>query len=268
MSSVSVVIITRNEENNIVACIQSARQLTSDIIVVDCGSEDQTVKLAEGAGATTYQIAWQGFGYSRNFGAEKARNNWIFALDADERISPQLAATVRALPLDQPNQVYRFRRNNHLNGKKIRFGTLGYEKVSRIYNRLNCEWDLSLVHEKLVARRPIKKNRIAGHIDHFGLKSFEDYKAKSILYAQLSAAKYYQEGRKATFIKRFISPIFNSVKSYLFQFGFLEGLRGIGMAVMIARYSWLKYYYLHQHYRQKPVIQEEYHRALQTAETV
>ena len=91
MSLVSVVIITHNEENNIVDCIRSARLVTNDIVVVDCGSEDLTVIMAEKEGARTFVIDWQGFGFSRNFGAAQARHDWILALDADERISKELA---------------------------------------------------------------------------------------------------------------------------------------------------------------------------------
>lgn len=266
MSSVSVVIITRNEELNIVSCIRSARQLTDDIIVVDCGSEDQTVKLAEEAGARAYQVEWQGFGYSRNFGAFMARYHWIFALDADERVSPQLAATVARLELSSPSKAYRFRRNNHLAQKKISFGTLGYEKVTRIYHRQYAEWDLSLVHEKLVSKKLLQRTRIKGYINHYGLKSFEDYRSKSIQYAQLSAKKYYSEGRKVNVLKRFISPLFNSVKSYVFQYGFLEGKAGVKMAFMIAYYSWLKYAYLQQLQKQK-IVTKDFRPALQPAKT-
>ncbi len=266
MSAVSVVIITRNEERNIVACIRSARQLTSDIIVVDAGSEDDTVKLAEKEGARAYTIEWQGFGFSRNFGASKARNNWILSLDADERISSELTAAVQQTSFASQHEVFRFRRNNHLNGKIIRFGTLGYEKVTRIYNRLQCEWDLSLVHEKLVSALPLQRTRIKGHINHFGLKSFEDFRSKSVLYAQLSARKYYREGRKVNFLKRFISPLFNSLKSYFFQYGFLDGVKGFKMARMIAYYSWLKYSYLHKLHKQK-VITKDFRATLHPAKT-
>jgi len=266
MSAVSVVIITRNEEKNIVGCIRSARQITSDIIVVDCGSEDHTVSLAEEEGASVYGISWKGFGYSRNFGAAHAGNDWIFALDADERISPQLASAVNTLSLSDASQVYRFRRRNHLAGEEIRFGTLGYEKVTRIYNRRFFQWDLSLVHEKLTGKSPMIRKRIDGEINHFGLKSLEDYLQKSKRYAQLSARKYRDEKRRIHPVKRYTSPLFNSLKSYIFQLGFLEGLRGYRMAGVIAQYSWLKYEYYEQLRKQQPA-RTEFIPSLKPAET-
>ena len=246
MNLLSVVIITRNEENNIAACISSARQVSNDIVVVDSGSDDDTVEIAREQGARVFSIEWQGYGYSRNYGASEARNNWILALDADERISAELAASINRLEFQSSFQVFKFRRINYLGNKPLNWGTLGFEKVTRIYNREEFDWDLSLVHEKLEPSELAIKMTIDGHLDHFGLKNYEDYNKKSRLYALLSAEKYLFEGRKAGILKRIGSPVFNSLKSYIFQLGFLEGKRGFLVAKTIAWYSWLKYDYLQQ----------------------
>lgn len=245
MNLLSVIIITRNEEHNIVACIQSAKLISDDIIVVDANSSDGTINLAAGCGARVFSVNWEGYGASRNFGAAKAKNNWILALDADERISKKLALAIDSLKLDDTNCIYRFRRHNFLGKQKIRFGTLGFETVKRIYNRKYAQWDLTLVHEKLISPRPLKK-LIEGHIDHFGLKSEADYRAKAALYAQMSAEKYFLQNKKTRLLKRYLSPIFNSIKSYFFQFGFLDGRTGWISAKTIAYYSWMKYSYLHE----------------------
>jgi len=245
MNSLSVVIITRNEEHNIVDCIQSAKTVSDDIIVVDAGSVDRTTKLAIASGARVFSVQWEGYGFSRNFGADRAKNSWIFCLDADERISKTLATSIQRLQFADINCIYRFRRKNYLGKQRIVFGTLGFETVKRLYNRNYARWDLTLVHEKLESSQALKK-MITGHLDHFGLKSEEDYKAKAVLYARMSAEKYLLQGRKANFFKRYFSPIFNSVKSYVLQLGFLDGRKGWVSAITIAYYSWLKYFYLHQ----------------------
>src|SRR5678810_681607 len=97
MNSLSVVIITRNEEDNIVDCIQSAKTVSDDIIVVDAGSIDRTTKLAIASGARVFSVQWEGYGFSRNFGAERAKNDWILSVDADERISKALATAIQTL---------------------------------------------------------------------------------------------------------------------------------------------------------------------------
>lgn len=245
MNALSVVIITRNEENNIADCIRSAQQVSNDIIVVDTGSEDHTIQLAKECGARTFSIEWNGYGASRNFGAQQAKNNWIMALDADERIDTVLADSIKSISFTNHNIIYQFRRQNYLGAQKIRFGTLGFETIRRLYNRNHASWDLTFIHEKLISDRPVLKS-IRGHVEHYGLKDLEAYKTRAILYAQKSAEKYFLQGRKTNGLKKFASPFFNSIKSYIFRFGFLDGKLGFTVAKMTAYYSWLKYHYLQQ----------------------
>jgi glycosyltransferase involved in cell wall biosynthesis len=245
MNSLSVVIITYNEEHNIVNCIRSAQLVSDDIIVVDTYSNDRTVSLAVASGARVFPTTWKGYGFSRNLGAMNAKNDWILALDADERITESLAHSISRLNFSAANYIYHFRRENYLGRKKIRFGTLGFETVKRIYNRNHSRWDLTLVHERLESLHPSKK-LIRGYIEHFGLKSEEDYKAKAILYAQMSAEKYFTQGKGTNLLKGYVSALFNSAKSYIFLFGFLDGRAGWISAKTIAYYSWLKCIYLHQ----------------------
>jgi len=245
MNPLSVVIITYNEEHNIADCIRSAKLVSNDIIVIDCASSDQTVAIANNEGASTYIIDWRGYGHSKNFGAARAKFNWILSLDADERISAGLADFIRNENFTDGNYIYKFKRNNHVSGNKIRFGTLGFEMIERIYHRHYSEWDLGPVHEKLVAGRPIKKT-IGGHLQHFGLQTMAEHRQKAIFYARLSAEKYFAQGKRTHFFQRLASAIFNSVKSYIFLLGFMDGKRGFFIAKGVAYYSWLKYYYLYQ----------------------
>jgi glycosyltransferase involved in cell wall biosynthesis len=228
--------------------------LSDDIIVVDACSVDQTVHLAKVSGARVFSTDWKGYGFSRNLGAEKAKNDWILALDADERITESLAHSIQDLNFPATNYIYHFRRKNYFGEKKICFGTLGFETVKRIYNRNYAKWDLTLVHEKLESLHPAKK-LINGCIEHFGLKGEEDYRTKAILYAQMSAEKYFIQGKKANLFKGYISALFNSIKSYIFLFGFLDGRTGWISAKTIALYSRLKYACLHQLWNEPKIKQ-------------
>ena len=109
MNSISVVIITRNEERNIADCIKSAKLVSNDIIVVDACSNDSTVTVANASGAKVFSTVWESYGASRNLGAAKAKNDWILALDADERISNDLAQAIHQLKFANPNCARRFR---------------------------------------------------------------------------------------------------------------------------------------------------------------
>ena len=142
MMSITTVIITKNEARNIEACIRSAQTLSDDVVVVDCGSNDGTTRLAEACGANVIVVEWQCYGHSRNTGAN---HDWILSLDADERVSPALAAALRRLEVEEPC-VYKIRRQNYFAHKHMRYGTPGFESVTRLYNRKFAAWDLFPVH--------------------------------------------------------------------------------------------------------------------------
>src|SRR5215216_1545034 len=119
---ISVVIIAKNEANNIAACIESAGLITDDIIVVDSGSSDGTQEIALKANASVHLITWKGYGNSRNTGAAQAMHDWIFALDADERISKKLAQAIKELNNVRRETIYGCRRRNYYGKKVLHYG--------------------------------------------------------------------------------------------------------------------------------------------------
>ncbi|HET7897149.1 MAG TPA: glycosyltransferase family 2 protein, partial [Flavisolibacter sp.] len=242
-TEISVVIITKNEARNIEDCVRSAKALSNDVVVVDCGSEDKTIPLATKAGAKVVSVNWQCYGHSRNTGAEAAQHDWILSLDADERLSPSLVSCLQNLQPDK-KVVYSIRRKNFFVDQPLRFGTPGFDKVPRLYHRRTAQWDLFPVHEKLqtsAAKRFIKEP-----ILHYGILSYEQDRQKKEWYSWLSAMKYLQQQKKATWLKRFLAPSFDGMKSYIFQLGFLDGKKGWQVAATIAYYTWLKYDFLHR----------------------
>jgi len=245
MQRLSVVIITKNEAGNIRACIRSARTISDDIIVVDAESEDNTVGLATGKNVRTINLKWNGYGNARNAGAAAARYEWIFSLDADERITQGLVTQIQKLTFCDPRTIYGFRRRNYFEGKEIKYGTLAHDKIWRLYNRQFVKWDGMPVHEKLcgsfITRRYVKQ-----WIDHYTIESYIHYKSKSANYAYLCALKYLEEGRTASFAKRFLASKFDFFKSYFLLLGFLDGKKGLSVASVNAYYTRLKYEYLHE----------------------
>jgi len=245
MNEISVVIITKNEAAHITDCIKSAQLITADILVSDNGSTDDTLSLAEKAGAKVIKTEWKGFGTTRNMAAAFAKHNWILALDADERITQELKNSLDQLNFENNNRVYGFKRQNYFLGKKIRFGEWGRDSVYRFYNRTHVSWDLSPVHEHLTGENCTKKI-LKGAIDHYPVIREEQNTEKTIRYATLNAEKFFQQGKKATFEKRFLSPAFDFIKSYIFLLGFLDGKQGFIIAQSTSRYVRLKYKFLHQ----------------------
>ena len=250
MNSISVIIIAKNEAENIADCIMSAKQVSKDIIVAESGSQDNTQALVIKAGARLLQTDWKGYGQTRNEAAAIAVNNWVLALDADERVTPKLAAAITNLSLEDNSILYGFKRSNFLATKKLRFGEWGKDKVYRLYNKHNAAWDLLLVHENIIGSG-IHKKLLPGGLLHYTMKDLAEYRAKTILYARLSAEKYADQGRKATLLKRFISPTFSFVQNYIVRLGFLDGKAGYITACTDSKYIFLKYKFLHELLQQR-----------------
>jgi glycosyltransferase involved in cell wall biosynthesis len=256
MLLISVVIITKNESINISPCIRAAKQIADEIIVVDTGSSDNTVELAKKENVRVYEINWEGYGHARNYATSLAHNDWIFAIDADERVTVDLAKSFRMFCNPDNMVIYGFKRESYFLGKKIRFGNFGADKVYRIYNKSNVSWNLAEVHETLVGNN-INKELIKGHLEHYTIRSLEENENKIINYANLNAQKYFAKRKRSTIIKRYLSPLFAFVQPYFLRFGFLDGRAGFLVSYSNAKCTWLKYQYLYKMYKSKKVKEEE-----------
>lgn len=245
MNQISVIIITKNEAENIGNCIISAQLITNNIIVADSGSTDNTCEIVLQKNATLLQVDWKGYGQTRNEAAKLATYDWILTLDADERVTEKLAGYINNLIFTNNNIVYGFKRENFWGRRKIKFGEWGRDKVYRLYNKQQATWNLALVHENIVGEN-IEKKLLSGSVLHYTMKNTAGYRKKSILYAKLSADKYLLTGKKATLIKRFISPIFSFIQNYFFRLGFLDGKDGLTIAYISALYIFKKYKYLNE----------------------
>jgi glycosyltransferase involved in cell wall biosynthesis len=237
---ISVVIITKNEACNIVDCIRSARKISNDIIVIDSGSTDATVSLAKAENANVHSILWEGYGYSRNTGAKLARNDWIFSLDADERVTSELAGAVAGIVFPDAPVIYGFKRVNYFGNKKIRYGALAHDRVFRLYNRRHSSWNMAPVHERLTGTN-LKRVTISAYAIHYGINTEAHYLQKRMGYAVLCAFKYQQEKKKFIYAISLFAPAFNFIKAYIFQLGFLDQQRGFIIAKINAYYTRKKY---------------------------
>lgn len=240
MPQISIVIITRNEALNIVDCILSAKKLSNDIMVVDSGSTDATVLLAEREYVKTVNITWKGYGHARNTGAMMAENDWILSLDADERITDELAESINALSLNDPEMLYGFRRINFFGHTRVQYGALAHDRVFRLYNKHCSRWNLVPVHERLIGENA-KRITLKPKVMHYGIRTKQHYYQKKMGYASLCALKYLYEGKKHIGLLYFLSPAFNFMKAYIFQLGIMDGQMGFVIAKVNAQYTRKKY---------------------------
>jgi glycosyltransferase involved in cell wall biosynthesis len=261
MDSISIVIITKNEAEVIANCINMAKLITNDIVIIDNDSTDETLSIAIAAGCRVYQKVWGGYGANKNKGIELARHEWILSIDADEVADMDLILSLRSLNLTDPNVVYDIKFRSYFGKKRIRFGNWGRDHHIRLFNRNLVKWSEPNVHETLILPRQIKKKKLAGHLHHYSVKDVHECNSKAIYYAKLSAEKYFKSRKKTSIIHLYSSPVFSFIKNYILLLGFLDGREGWHISKTIFKNRWLKYHYLNsmkQAYKKKLFIKSDF----------
>lgn len=243
---ISVVIICKNVESTIAKAIGSALAITDDVVVADTGSTDSTVEIIKETKAKLYQFDWIGYGASKNKANLLAKNDWIFSLDADEVIDETLAESLRKVDLEDETVTGVVKRLSYIGPKPIRHGEWGNDKVVRLFNRKNAEWDVSPVHERLIQKRVGKAVTLRGVIHHFTAETVLSQKLKMEKYARLMAEKYFDKGKEAAWYKPYLSPAVSFLVNYLGKAGFLDGKEGFQLALANAWYTSRKYELLKQ----------------------
>jgi len=247
MTQVSVVIITKNEAENIGRCIQSCQNLNAEILVLDSQSEDDTVTIATNLGAVVHSIDWLGYGATKNKGADLAKHKWILSLDADEALDEVLQNEITdALSQENKAAAYWLSRTFIFDNKKIKHGAYKNEKRLRLYDKTKMRWNNVAVHESLEAidkTKNLKTDNVNGTLLHYSYKNEEGMEARLEKYARLSAKKLSAKGSGYLQLKKILSPGFSFVKNYLLKGGCLDGKSGFILAKAQARYIRKKYQY-------------------------
>jgi len=224
----SAVIIARNEAANIERVIKSVLGVVTEVLVIDSGSTDGTQAIAKELGAQVIETEWQGFGATKNWGAQQAEHAWILSLDADEELSSQLRTTIGRLSFDElsPKHVYGFKRVTKFCGKWIHHGAWSRDVVWRIYHRERSVWSTRPVHETLKHASGTEQLELVGELKHYSFPSLTHYHSKHDNYAQLGAEALFEQGKKATLTKLYLAPVWRAFKGYIFQGGWRDGAAG------------------------------------------
>ena len=236
----TVVILTKNEEKNIVDVIENAKKVSDKVLIVDSGSTDKTVELAEANGAKVVYRAWDNdFAAQRNFALEHVQTEWVLYLDADERINDELAESIKKVAKDSKKKMYRFIRRNSAFGKDFKYGVLGPDSVVRMFPKDKVHWD-DKVHERPVGDLPVIT--LQGFLKHYTYKDFDQYISKMNSYSTIGAQNYKDKNKKVGVIKDFVlRPFFAFFKMYVLKKGFLEGWLGFVLCLNYANYTLNKY---------------------------
>ena len=247
MPELAVLILTKNEEANIEACIKSA-SFADEIVVIDSGSTDATQAKAEALGArfVVHPMGETGFAGQRNFALTQTKAEWVLFLDADERIVPSAVETIGRIVSENIPMAYRMQRKNVVMGKMMHHGGHRPDYVARFYPRTGIKWH-GRVHEGIDTDLAIKD--LPNCIYHYTYTTWQQYFAKTNHYTSLSAQSMFVRLKKISSISVLSHAFFAFIKSYILKQGFRDGYLGLVMSILAAVAAMMKYLKLQNLYQ-------------------
>jgi (heptosyl)LPS beta-1,4-glucosyltransferase len=241
---ITATIITLNEAENIGAACESV-SWANEIVVVDSGSTDATAEIARACGARVIVHEWPGFAAQKQFAADAATHEWIFSLDADERVSPQLHQSIEDLLYTNEAQLadgYLIARRSFYMGRWIKGGGWYPDRQLRLYRRSRASWEGAYIHESVKMREGARVEKLAGDIEHHTVRGpLHHHRMIGERYAPLSARQMYEQGRRTSPLKVALAAPAAFTRSYLLKGGFRDGLAGVAIASFAAHHDFLKH---------------------------
>jgi glycosyltransferase involved in cell wall biosynthesis len=234
----SAIVINRDEAANIGDCLDTL-SFCDECIVVDCGSGDGTVDIARGKGARVEHHDWNGFGAQKNFALSLATGEWVLSIDADERVTPELAEAIAAAMGDTGTSGFELPRVSSFCGRPMRHSGWFPDYVLRLFRRGKGRFDDALVHERVICDGTVK--RLGKPLIHHPVLKLEDALSRMDRYSTAGAQTLAASGRKVSFLTGIAHGFFAFLKSYVFRLGFLDGAEGFLLAVANAEGSYYRY---------------------------
>ncbi|WP_421081313.1 glycosyltransferase family 2 protein [Serratia fonticola] len=239
--SLSVVMIAKNEAELLSECLQSVAW-ADEIIVLDSGSSDGSVALAESLGAKVFtHTDWQGFGKQRQKAQSYATQDYVLMIDADERVTPELRHAIeQVLANADDNVVYSLGRRNLFLGRFMRHSGWYPDRVNRLYANQRYRYNDDLVHESLNTGGA-KVVPLQGDLLHLTCRDFFAFQRKQLHYAEQWAIQRHQAGKRCGYLSILTHTLGAFCKTWLLRAGFLDGKQGLLLAVVNAQYTFNKY---------------------------
>ncbi|MBI5471355.1 MAG: glycosyltransferase family 2 protein [Ignavibacteriae bacterium] len=263
MSTVSVITLALNEEHNIVDCLKSV-QWANEILVVDSGSTDRTVELAKANRANVLTVEWKGYGATKNFALERATGEWILWLDADERVTPELAAEMANIVRENTSEFsgYSAARRAYFLGKWIRHCGWYPGRVTRLFRKSASRFTESNVHEQIKVEGRI--GEMKNDLLHFTDPNLQHYFQKFNRYTSLGAQDLAERGKRFSLYDVLVRPPFLFFRMYILRRGFLDGVQGLILCVVSSAYVFTKYAKLWELEQDKSTPPSKHHITTQT----
>lgn len=240
-TTLGVAIITKNAALRLAQCLDSVA-FADEIVVLDSGSTDATLEIARAHGARVLQTPdWPGFGPQKNRALDTLATDWVFSLDADEVVSPELAASIRAAIAAPQSDVYAVDRLSSFCGAWIRHSGWYPDWIARLFRRGKARFSDDLVHERLVF--DASAQRLTGKLLHYSYEDFDAVLRKLDAYSGAGARQRAASGKSGSFGKAVARGAWAFVRTYVLRAGFLDGRAGFQIAVFNAEtvyYRFLK----------------------------
>ena len=258
MAKVSVLILARNEEKNISACIESVKSFADEIIVIDDFSTDSTAEICKNLGAKVFQRALAGdWGSQRNFAIQQATCDWIFIIDADERATPELGAEIKKiLAVDDKKIAWRTARLSYFYGQALKHGGWFPDYVTRLLPREGTTVT-GLVHEKFLHQCVEKKIDSSKYLIHYPYRDWEHQLNKLNTYTNLMATRMHEEGKTASVFDIIFRPLWAGFRMYILRGGFLDGVVGLSLTGYHICYTMVKYIKLYYYDKENVHVTEK-----------
>ena len=253
--SLSVAIITFNEEKILTKTLSAISSIADEIIIVDSGSTDNTKNIALEFNAKFFSEAWKGYGPQRNSAINKCSCDWILNIDADEELSNNLINKIRKIKKNSlKEEVFKINFTSVCFGKKLKHGGWSNSYRIRLFRNGAGLFNNNTVHEEFITNKKVFS--LKEDIYHHSYISLEDYFNKFNRYTTEGALEYYSRGKKASCLQIIFNPIYKFIKMYVLRLGFLDGIEGLMIATSSAIYSMVKYFKLREIYKNNTYIKK------------
>jgi len=237
-NKLSIFILTKNEEINIKDCIKSA-QFADEVIVLDSGSSDKTKKIAKDLEVRFYSAEWIGGGIQRNKAIQLCKHEWIFSLDADERITLDLAKEINIAINSNLNDVYDVPRKSLFISRFMRFSGWWPDRTKRLFRRTSGEFSNHFAHSEFLTKKNV--GHLNNHMIHFSYRSVDDILKKIQYFSSAGALNYIRKGKNGSLSKAILHGFWAFIKTYFLRLGFLDGREGFILAFMNAETTYYRY---------------------------
>lgn len=246
MPRLSAILIVRNEIANLSDCLQSLA-FADEIIVVDSGSTDGSIECARALGAlVTKTPDWPGFGPQKNRALAQATGDWVLSIDADERVTPALAAEILQAISSGAHAAYEMPRRSWFCGQWVYHSGWWPDRVTRLFRRGSAQFSEDLVHERLLLDPGQSLGRLREALLHYSYRSLEQVLDKVNSYSSAGARMRHAQGQHASLAKAIRHGLWAFIRTWIIRRGFLDGRAGFLIALMNAEASFYRYAKLQQ----------------------